>query len=517
MWRIPPIAALGAALVVAALLPSVAVARPEGAIRELAQPAHVEELVSGPEGDLWFVTVGKPGSVGWMKPGGKAHSFKLPPKVDPLFLVVGNEGAGWFTYAKGFTGFSGGGVGRITRQGKVSLFPEPPASAGAPFEIVRGSDGNIWFDHAGIFETGGGAIGRITPSGEITEFSAGLNPGASLANLVADEEGNVWFADEGGAPAIGLITAAGQITEFPGLPPEEFSVIRGPAPAGPAGAWFAANSEPDIALERVSPTGAITRFRKGLSPRVELLGPFFGSPSGDVWFRDQHHAPGSTVSIAEGNVVIGHATAAGRIDEYSRCLRPNPDYETARSFVHGADGNVWFPVGPSAVPKGRSSSFGTPGVARITPGGQITEFRYGLSPQSKPAQLTAAAGRIWFVDEHTGRIGELRPPRRAANTFLLEASGARGAITATVPGPGRLQVKESGVMVGTARFLAPGLSTRTVDAPACGPVHVPIPVNARLRQHLREKGHLRVGLRVTFTPRGGEPFSELAHVVLNAR
>jgi virginiamycin B lyase len=516
MRRLPLIVVLGAWLV-AAVLPSVAAARPEGAIRELAQPAHVEKLVPGPEGDLWFVGGGKPQSVGWMKPGGKPRSFKLPPKVEPLFLVVGDEGAGWFTYARGFTGFAGGGVGRITRAGKVTLFPEPPAAAGAPFEIVRGSDGNIWFDHAGIFETGGGSIGRITPSGEITEFGAGLNPGASLANLVAGEDGNVWFADESDAPAIGRITPAGEITEFPGLPPEEFSLIRGPSPAGPAGLWFAANVESGIALERIALDGTITSFRDGLSPRAELLGPFFGSPSGGAWFREQILPPGNKVSYGDGNVVIGHVTAAGRINEYSGCLRPTNYYSTARSFVNGPDGNVWFPVGRNRGRKGRSSQYLTPGIARVTPGGQITEFRYGLLPKSEPAEVTAAAGRVWFLDEHTDRIAELRPPRRAANTFLLETSAERGAITATVPGPGRLQVKESGLVVGSARFLAPGLSTGAVTAPGCGPVTVPVPVSARLRQHLQAKGHLLVGLRVTFTPRGGEAFSEPAQVVLKAK
>jgi streptogramin lyase len=498
------------ALTVLASFPAAAAARPEGLIKELPEPTRVVRLVGGTEGDLWFVRNGKPDSVGWLAPGGRAHAFTLPEKVDPLILTVGAEGSGWFTYAGSFEGYSGGGVGRVTRGGKVSLFPEGPNGAGAPFEIVPGADGNIWFDHAGIFENGGGAIGRITPSGEVTEFSAGLKPYASLAGLIPGEDGNVWFADEGDAPAVGRITQAGEITEFPGLPPEKFSEIRGPAPAGPDATWFAANTDSDVAVERISPDGTISRFRDGLAPGTELLGPFLGSPAGDAWFRDQVPPSATAVDQAYGHVVIGHVSAAGQVDEYGRCLRPTDDYGTARSFVHGGDGNVWFPVWQGEGPKGRSSRYTTPGIARITPSGRITEFRYGLLPGSEPARLVAAGGRIWFLDERSGRIGELRPPRRAANTFLLETSSRRGSVTAIVPGPGRLRVKESGVKVGSARSITPGLSSRTVDVPACGPVTVPVPVSARLRRHLQAKGHLLLGLRVTYFPRGGTPFSQSA-------
>jgi streptogramin lyase len=480
---------------------------PEGLIHELPRPSNVGQIAVGPNGDIWFTGFSahhRPASVGWMTPGGKVHRFRLPKGVEPNLLAIGADGLGWFTYSRGGLiklGTAGGGIGRIELGGKVKLFPEPPNTAGSPFELVLGSDGNLWFDHVGAFAATGGAIGRITPSGVITEFSAGLLPGSEVSNLVVGEDGNVWFADNSKQPAIGRITAAGEITEFAGLPPQQFSFVEGPAPAGPDGLYFAQTEKPPLAVERISPTGAISRFTAGLSPRAGTLGSFLGSPAGDAWFtvgriptNIGHASIETAIASGKGTPAIAHISAAGQITEFSRCLNPQTGLYGLGGLIYGPEGNVWFDSGAIGS---------TPAIGRITPAGQITEFRYGLEPDSDPGDLSVGDGRIWFLDTRTDRIGWIVPPKRPANTALalslLHGFGSRPVLEVAVPGPGVLRLREEG--------RRRGLATSTAAAPTCGRATIPVPMRPPLVQTLHRKGVVYLSTSLTFTPRGGVPFS----------
>jgi streptogramin lyase len=505
--------AVGLAL---ALLPvATASARPEGLIHELTRPSNVGQIEVGPGGEVWFTGFAahhRPASIGWMTPGGKIHRFPLPKGVEPNELTIGSDGVGWFTYSRGGLvklGTAGGGIGRIDRGGKVKLFPEPPNTAGSPFDLVQGSDGNLWFDHLGAFAATGGAIGRITPSGQITEFSAGLLPSAEVTHLTAGEDGNVWFADNSKQPAIGRITPAGVITEFPGLPPQQFGFVQGPAPAGPDGLYFAVTEKPPPAVERISSSGAISRFTAGLSPRAGTLGSFLGSPTGDAWFAvgrippEIGHASIETViASGAGTPAIAHISAAGQITEFSRCLRPQLGIYGVGGLVHGPDGNVWFSTGAANPNQELGEPAATPAIGRITPAGKITEFRYGLQPESDPEDLDVGDGRIWFLDSRLDRIGWIVPPKRPANTVLalslLHGFGSRPVLEVAVPGPGVLRLREEG--------RRRGLASSTAAAPACGRATIPVPMRPPLVQALHRKGVVFLSTTLTFTPRGGTPF-----------
>jgi streptogramin lyase len=65
-------------------------------------------------------------------------------------------------------------------------------------------------------------------------------------------------------------------------------------------------------------------------------------------------------------------------------------------ITRGPDGNLWFAE--------------IHAIGRITPGGQITEFRQGLSPASEPVEITAGPdGNVWFTESGTDRIGRVTP------------------------------------------------------------------------------------------------------------
>lgn len=502
-----------------AALPSPAAAGTgAGLIREIRIHSNVPFITAGPEGDLWFTTNLRQNAIGRITPGGMVTKFKpLAKGVEPGGIVTGPDGNVWFTYERDGFGFSGGGVGRITPKGKVTLFPEPPELHGSPFEIVAGPDGNLWFDHAAILTPTGQAIGRITPQGEISEFSAGLTQSAAVTNLTAGPDGNVWFGDDSDHPAIGRITPTGEITEFGGIPPREFPILEGPTPGPDGNLWFSAN-EPTTAVERISPEGTISRFDAGLDPRAEFVGPFVTGSDGNLWFRVEKRASRHRRNPDSGSTAIGRIAPSGKISEFSHCLRPLPLFAGPNFLTRGPEGNVWFTTWPSGE-SSRPTPASIPSIGRITPGGKITEFRYGLDEQSEPEELTVAGGRFWFIDRLFNSIGEITPPRRPANTFLVSFPERHGGIRVkvVVPGAGRVRMQEIGVVAHGQRKAVPGLVSRVVRARACGAVYLPLPFRPGLQRLLAKRHHFRLALRVSFKPRGGTSFSERTGIALERR
>lgn len=520
------VAATTVAVALAGLLAADAGGAPVGLVREIPMEDNVPGIAAGPEGNLWFTqnspfSGGSRVAIGRITPNGRVTRFRagLSRRTEPSQIVAGPDGNLWFTYDAGFASSSGGGIGRITPGGRITLFPEPPDLHGSPFEIAVGPDGNLWFTHAAILTPTGQAIGRITPAGEIAAFDAGLRPSAAVTGLTAGPDGNVWFGDDSSNPAIGRITPDGQITEFGGIPPRAFPILEGPTPGPEGNLWFSAN-EPRTLVERITPVGTIERFGAGLDPRAEFVGPFAVGSDGNVWFRVEkrppRHSSGEVVRTA-----IGRITPGGKITEFSDCLRAMPGFAGPNFLTLGPDGNVWFttwPSGDDAHPTRAS----VPSIGRITPGGKITEFRFGLHKRSQPDSLVAAGGQLWFIDRATDTIGRIAPSRAPANTFLVLSphtprGGKATRVPIVVPGPGKLRLRELGLHRGRGKPVRlPGLKTISVRARRCGPTVVPLVPHGAVRKRLLERGALLVDVRITFTPRGGSAFSRKATVRLRA-
>lgn len=519
------VAAATVAVALAGLPAADAAGAPVGLIREIPMEDNVSDIARGPEGNLWFTqnspfSGGRRVAIGRITPHGRVTRFRagLTRRTEPLEIVAGPDGNLWFTYDPGIASSSGGGIGRITPRGKITLFPEPPFLHGSPFEIVVGPDGNLWFSHAAILTPTGQAIGRITPAGEIAEFDGGLRPGAAVTNLTPGPDGNVWFGDDSSNPAIGRIMPSGEITEFGGIPPRAFPILEGPAPGPEGNLWFSAN-EPTTLVERITPAGTIERFGAGLDPGAEYVGPFVRGADGNIWFGVEKHPRRRRSGGKAGGTAIGRVTPRGEITEFSDCLRQMPLFAGPNFLTRGPDGNVWFTTWPSGddVHPTRAS---VPSIGRVTPSGKITEFRFGLHKRSDPDSLVAAGGRLWFIDRETETIGRIAPSRAPANTFLVLTAHTprRSAVTrvpVVVPGPGRLRLRELGLRLDRRGLVRPpGLETITARARRCGPTVLPLAARGAVRKRLRGRGAARMAVRITFTPRGGSPFSREVTVPL---
>jgi streptogramin lyase len=286
--------------------------------------------------------------------------------------------------------------------------------------IAAGPDGNMWFTEAG----GGGAIARITPQGQVTEFTSGITQGAPQG-ITAGPDGNMWFTESGGVGAVGRITPQGQITEF------TQGITSGNSPAGitagPDGIlWFTEDGDSGT-IGRITPQGAVGEFTGGTTEFTQ--GITRGSPEGiaagpdrNLWFTESRGAgavaritpsgtvtefpsggdaseitagPAASMWFTESNGRIGRITPGGRVSAFSRGITPN---SLPRGIARGADGNLWFT-------EERAAGFTSGAIARITPHGQVTEFSF--SPNLLAWDIAAGpGGNMWFT-EFGGRVGRI--------------------------------------------------------------------------------------------------------------
>ena len=157
-------------------------------------------LITGPDGNVWFLDSGTPRAIGMINPTTHAiseFSAGLNPGSSPnASMVVGPDGALWFN-DNGTTK----AIGRIDPATHAISEFSSGMNAGANLgRITVAPDGNIWFGDKGTTPS----IGFINPTTHaITQYTAGLNAGSLPGGIWTGSDGNVWFTDQGAIRAIG--------------------------------------------------------------------------------------------------------------------------------------------------------------------------------------------------------------------------------------------------------------------------------------------------------------------------
>lgn len=191
-----------------------------GAVTDFPLPPNVApgRMTTGPDGNLWFVDPGI-GSIGRLTTGGQLTEFLLSPPScggygciptsNPFDIVSGPDGNLWFSEPGGE--FPGGDfpgrLGRITTAGVFTVvrLPGGPAegTAQSPSGITVGADGALWFTDP---ETN--SIGRSTTQFGITEFKL---PHGSPVDITTGADGALWLIASPGIllrmSTTGLVTA----------------------------------------------------------------------------------------------------------------------------------------------------------------------------------------------------------------------------------------------------------------------------------------------------------------------
>ncbi len=204
----------------------------------LNEPVDSTELISGPDGNLWF-TLPYTARIGRFDIKTDAFSLFATPTAGsgPFFITAGPDDALWFTEQ------ANNQIGRIdATTGAITEYeiPQPPnVPAGDTVNylfqgIAAGADGGIWFTQGTT-----GQIGRIDPKTKaVTEFDIPGNT-QPLA-ITAGPDGNLWFP---------LVTGMGEVR-----PGERYHLdrrcsgrpdrFRDPVDRGRVGRWALARQQP---------------------------------------------------------------------------------------------------------------------------------------------------------------------------------------------------------------------------------------------------------------------------------
>ena len=365
---------------------------------DLPPCSQVNGLVAGPAGDLWFTYQLCPGAcngggVGRITPTATIATYSTSGTPSYAF-TQGAAGTLWFTY--------GGGIGRISAAGTVSLFTKGLPPNNFLGNLHQGLGGDLWFTDCispgqGCGSGATGAIGRITPAGQISVFTQGL-PGP-VGGMVLGSDGNMWFTQsDGNLTAFGRITPSGQITMFSqGLPASAVQATSlQPGPGGDL--WFNvlnANGQDSLGIGRITPSGTITIFNQGL-PANSGIGNLLSGPAGAIWFPTCVQST-SSGGCVQGTGAIGRITPTGVITLFNQGL---PAQGAPSDLILGQGGDMWFEYGQGGFAQGCGgpASWSAP-IGVINPVGVITTFSQGLPANAGISPLTVGSGgSLWFSE-----------------------------------------------------------------------------------------------------------------------
>jgi streptogramin lyase len=262
-------------------LPRIVRMDPLGQIGIVAEHMRAESFASTADGSVWFT--GGFRSIGRVRPDGTIDSFALPETETESTsagggangpIVAGADGNVWFAAYRspkaGMQGETVAAIDRITPSGEITEFPLPGAG-GSPTRLALGHDGNVWFT-----ERIEDRVGSISRTGRITSFP--LPPASRPGNIVAGSDGALWFTEESDrGPMLGRLATSGAFREFPLGANENLSA--GALAAGPDGRlWFTLEAG---AIHRMSPQGRISRVQL---PHATGVTQIVAGPEGNLWY-----------------------------------------------------------------------------------------------------------------------------------------------------------------------------------------------------------------------------------------
>ncbi len=291
-----------------------------------------EGVVTGADGNLWFVQKGSGGAYGSInaiktaqEPNGSAAVVGLAIEaiagfIEPLRIALGPDGNVWFGDC------ASANVAKITTSGAPTTYT---ASYAGTQGVTAGLDGNVWFDEycasAHTVSTDG-VVGNINATtGALSEISVpNVNsPGLILMeNIALGPDGNIWY-DDFNHSVVGKIQG-GLATNF--MTPA-FSVAS-PMTAGSDGnMWIGSTVGPGF-ISVYNTTGA-----QVTSVQTTTLYPggnqafMVAGPDGAIWYTDSN------------NDAIGRMTTTPLITYAEYPVTPG---SAPSGITVGPDGNIWF-------------------------------------------------------------------------------------------------------------------------------------------------------------------------------
>jgi len=424
-----------------------------------------EELFVDPAGWVWFTQTYEESHGPGTEPSHPPRIVRMNPLGETEIVADHERAEGFARTADGSVWWTGGffAINRIAPDGSVHWYPLPETATeytSPGWQIVAGSDGNVWFGASRMERNPGpedpqlkAMIVRLTPAGEFTEFAL-PGRGGYPTRLTLGPDGNVWFTERN-SDRVGKITPSGEVTTFP-LP---YYARPGDIAVGADGAlWFAEEGNETPAIGRITTSGALSEFPLDVEERSPYS--LTAGSDGRIWFA------------------LGPATIA-RISPSGRLSRVQLPHATGPSrLAAGPEGNVWYTAGagpPCA-----------PGDSGCGDGGY---FQAGIIGRVEPAPLSLG-------------IESVKPAKRGTRA-KLRVSCFDGMADSVCRGILRLRL--GGKEVAKKRFrlgadLSRGLSLK---------------LSRDARERLRSSGRLRLLAQAKLA--GGHPVSKRVTLRLPAR
>jgi len=315
------------------------------AITEFSSSKDPEEMIKGPDGNLWF-TEGVANKIARLTTAGVLTEYAVPTAGSyPVGIITGPDGAIWFAEEYG------NNLGRLDMATlKITEYPTAwtrPDNFGrpytpSPYKLTIGPDSNLWLTARNSNQLASFNLSTKTFTAFDLPGPVSLSGGGNPAGVVAGPDHNLWIAQAGMNQVLKVVPATGAVTAFP-LPtpaaaPE--GIIAGPD----GNLWFTETGNTDYQRDfsfgpggkigRITPAGVITEF----DTPTAGSGPYdiTNGPDGALWFsewaRNGPNAPGK----------IGRVTTGGAMKEY---WLPRITNLGTKGIVTGPDNNLWFAEG----------------------------------------------------------------------------------------------------------------------------------------------------------------------------
>ncbi|HXB63634.1 MAG TPA: hypothetical protein VNV42_02045 [Solirubrobacteraceae bacterium] len=268
--------------------------RPQLVLRLKALP---NDLTVGSEGDLWFTegtaidSENESPGIGRLTAGGQLTQFPTPVHPNLPYtlheqveqIIPGPENDLWFIA----NGFGGNVLSRINPAGALSQFPAQQVLIGGheeskgdevPRALARAANGNLWMGE--YFEAG--TIGLVEPGGIVRQVRVGepgQGPVTPADPMVGTPDGGVWFVEQSGFTQVGpegAVLSHVSVKEGVGR-----SFTGSVATTGNDVLWVTEQEAGEV-LKRVTSTGEFGELvfcSSNETPEEMTVGP-----EGDLWF-----------------------------------------------------------------------------------------------------------------------------------------------------------------------------------------------------------------------------------------
>jgi virginiamycin B lyase len=231
----------------------------------------------GPDGNIWYTEPYEHDLIGRITPDGQITEFPIPGDAfgpaGAADLITGPDGNLWFDATGVYA------VGRCTPNGSITVFSLPNFGSGNGVRgLTAGPDGNLWM------AADDNQIYRVNTAGQLTGNFSIPTPNSGDYAMAAGSDGALWFTESSPSTnQIGRIQIDGTITDELPIPtsgpfPEAGTITEG----SDGNIWFNEYSSNQI--------GEVV-----LHPRVNWINPAggdWGNPAN--WQDDQgvHRLPG---------------------------------------------------------------------------------------------------------------------------------------------------------------------------------------------------------------------------------